>query len=437
MSNEELWQLFPIILREHNSAWKQWYEQEHKLLIRLIGEDNIERVSHIGSTAVEGLVAKPTVDILVEITRSCDTDDLMHTLEQNGYIYSRQGENPPPHMMFLKGYTEQGFAEKVFHIHMRYPGDWDELYFRDYLSAHADTAAQYGELKASLKEKYEHDRDMYTEAKTDFVKRVTMLARQEMGNVYNPETGGHNDCCSIGIIGGADGPTAVFIAGKESGSDRQRKWDKTLEVCKSKAVPVERLKSGDEMKTYLMEVLGAQETAPLSGQKKSLKINALMNSHPETLQQPAMPDEAAPKKEWIEWAKKSHMAYSEAAERLPDDAYGFRYTFLRIPRNKATKVYYRARTKENKTDVFKRLFERIMERLKYGKSQDPDITLDIELTTCHMSMGNGCARLMNDLVLWRGITQQDIDECTPQFMAYAAAMRDTGELGYDMLNINK
>ena len=30
-----------------------------------------------------------------------------------------------------KGYTENGFADKVYHIHLRYAGDNDELYFRD------------------------------------------------------------------------------------------------------------------------------------------------------------------------------------------------------------------------------------------------------------------------------------------------------------------
>jgi GrpB-like predicted nucleotidyltransferase (UPF0157 family) len=331
MTNKELWQLFPNVLKNHNPAWKHWYTQERDQLVHLIGEEYIERISHIGSTAVEGLIAKPTVDILVEVARKYDTGSLIHTLEQSGYIYSRQPENPPPHMMFLKGYTEQGFAEQVFHIHVRYAGDWDELYFRDFLCAHPDIAAQYGELKTNLKEKYEYDHDRYTEEKTDFVKRVTLLAKEEMGSKYDPEPGSHNDCYSVGIIGGADGPTAVFITEKKGDSDKQQKWDEMLKACKSKAVPVERHKTGDELKAYLIEALDAEETTPLHGQLKSLKINALMISHPEALQHPAMPDENAPKEQWLEWAKQSHMAYFEAADHLPDDAYGFRYAFLRIP----------------------------------------------------------------------------------------------------------
>lgn len=32
------------------------------------------------------------------------------------------------------GYTEDGFADEVFHIHLRFAGDNDELYFRDFLN---------------------------------------------------------------------------------------------------------------------------------------------------------------------------------------------------------------------------------------------------------------------------------------------------------------
>ena len=119
MTNEELWQLFPIELSDHRDEWKQWYEDERDSIIRLIGMENVIRISHIGSTSVPGLIAKPTIDILLEIADECSTQKLKETFEQNGYIFSSQPDNPPPHITFLKGYTSQGFAERVFHIHVR------------------------------------------------------------------------------------------------------------------------------------------------------------------------------------------------------------------------------------------------------------------------------------------------------------------------------
>jgi hypothetical protein len=36
------------------------------------------------------------------------------------------------------GYTKDGFAEKVYHVHLRLVGDDDGLYFRDYLNERTD-----------------------------------------------------------------------------------------------------------------------------------------------------------------------------------------------------------------------------------------------------------------------------------------------------------
>lgn len=82
-------------------------------------------------------------------------------------------------MMFVKGYTEEGFKGQVFHIHVRYKGDWDEIYFRDYLKSHPETAKKYGELKLKLVEKFRNDREKYTESKTNFIKKINKLARKK------------------------------------------------------------------------------------------------------------------------------------------------------------------------------------------------------------------------------------------------------------------
>lgn len=186
MSLEELWELFPIILKKHNPIWKEWYLQEEKLLNNIIGNQYIERINHIGSTSVNGLLAKPTIDILIEITEDCDLKFLVSKLEKNGYILEKQPQKPVPHMMFMKGYTEKGFAEKVFHLHVRYLGDWNELYFRDFLRLRKDVTKEYSNLKMSLIDKYEHNRDGYTEAKTEFVNKYTKIAKIKFENKYTP-----------------------------------------------------------------------------------------------------------------------------------------------------------------------------------------------------------------------------------------------------------
>ena len=154
MTNEELWQLFPIILEEHNPAWKERYIEEVSLLEKVIDRSNIIRIDHIGSTSIPNMIAKPTVDILLQIKDETDIEQLFNNMDSAGYGCNKVSNNPAPHLTFLKGYTPQGFKGQVFHIHVRYGGDWDELYFRDYLLKHPDVADEYGKLKLGLKPKF-------------------------------------------------------------------------------------------------------------------------------------------------------------------------------------------------------------------------------------------------------------------------------------------
>lgn len=186
LSLEELWTLFPIILKEHNPDYKVWYEEEKRRIISKVKPENLIRISHIGSTAVKGLTAKPIVDILLEIDGDCGVSAIIKVLKTLGWRLMSQ-EDDPVKLSFNKGYTPEGFADRVYHLHVRYFGNWPELYFRDFLIAHPDVAGEYERLKLKLWKQYEHDRDGYTEAKTDFVKRYSDMAKVEFNNRYLPE----------------------------------------------------------------------------------------------------------------------------------------------------------------------------------------------------------------------------------------------------------
>ena len=179
MSLEELWRLFPIFLTEHNPCWKEWYHEECAYLQHSL--TTAHRISHIGSTAVPSIWAKPIVDILVEVPREHSLLDYKAPIISCGYICMSQCENS---ISFNKGYTEKGFAEKVFHLHLKYTGDNNELYFRDYLIEHPDVASDYEKMKLSLWHEYEHNRDGYTNAKADFVRKYTAQAKARYGSRY-------------------------------------------------------------------------------------------------------------------------------------------------------------------------------------------------------------------------------------------------------------
>lgn len=181
MTLEELWELFPIELVEHQSAWARQYAELEKGIRDVLDGFDIVRISHIGSTAVAGIQAKPIVDVLVELDAGGSVAAVASALEEAGFIKMSEG---PRRASLNLGYTENGFAGRVCHVHVRGEGDNDELYFRDYLIEHPEVAKEYERLKLGLWRRFSNDRDAYTEAKGGFVREATARARASYGDRY-------------------------------------------------------------------------------------------------------------------------------------------------------------------------------------------------------------------------------------------------------------
>ena len=101
MTLEELWELFPIALSSHKSCWGDWYEEERKLLASLLGGME-PAIYHIGSTAIQGIWAKPIIDILVEIPTETPLTEARACLVDSGYICMSEAEE---RLSLNKGYS--------------------------------------------------------------------------------------------------------------------------------------------------------------------------------------------------------------------------------------------------------------------------------------------------------------------------------------------
>ena len=181
MTLEELWELFPIFLVPHDEKWEEYYREAEPVLKNALRGFGSVRISHIGSTAVRDIMAKNIVDILVEISQGASLEEAARRIEQSGFLRMSSEEK---RISLNRGYTKNGFADKVYHVHLRFFGDNDELYFRDYLNEHPEEARKYEALKLELSKKYEHDRDAYTAAKTEFIRSRTLEARRLYPNRY-------------------------------------------------------------------------------------------------------------------------------------------------------------------------------------------------------------------------------------------------------------
>ncbi len=168
-----------IAIVPYNPDWLILFDQEAKYLRNRLPKTLVIRIEHFGSTAIPGLVSKPIIDILVEVTSLEKTKkQIVPLLKSEGYDYFWRPEFDKPSMYawFIKRNSN---GERTHHIHMVEADSklWDRLYFRDYLREFPEEAKRYGELKLFLSEQYPDDRVAYTKGKTDFIVSITEKAK--------------------------------------------------------------------------------------------------------------------------------------------------------------------------------------------------------------------------------------------------------------------
>ena len=76
----------PYTVVPYDPNWVLIYGKEKEIISNVFGEIAL-RIEHIGSTSVEGIWAKPQVDILVIVEDSSQVDDLIKPMLAQGYNY--------------------------------------------------------------------------------------------------------------------------------------------------------------------------------------------------------------------------------------------------------------------------------------------------------------------------------------------------------------
>jgi GrpB-like predicted nucleotidyltransferase (UPF0157 family) len=158
----------PVIIVPFDPNWKNLFEQEREEIIVQIGE-YIQDIQHMGSTSVEGLAAKPIIDIMIGIGSLDEARHCIRPLEVMGYEYVPEFEKDLPMRRYLRK-SKNGI--RTHHIHMveRSSDFWNKhIAFRDILRSNISIRDEYAALKYHLSEVYRVDREGYTDAKTDFI----------------------------------------------------------------------------------------------------------------------------------------------------------------------------------------------------------------------------------------------------------------------------
>lgn len=159
----------PIRLVPYDPAWPGRFTAEATGLQVAIGDYAGGGIHHVGSTAVPGLDAKPTIDVLVGIDSLEVSRAAFDPLAELGYLYA------PYRAEEMHWFCKPHPSRRTHHLHL-VPTDSErfrnELAFRDRLRSDRTVADEYAVLKHDLAQRFADDREAYTEAKAEFIRRV-------------------------------------------------------------------------------------------------------------------------------------------------------------------------------------------------------------------------------------------------------------------------
>ncbi|WP_298313591.1 GrpB family protein [uncultured Aquimarina sp.] len=180
---EEWGEFFPIEMISPRKEWPSIFRKEKELILKTLTSSIVKSIEHIGSTAIPNLASKGSIDMLIDISNELLFDSsIVEKMETIGYEYCIQGGFGQEYMIFAKGFNRDGKKEQQYFVHMTPKSHtelWDRIYFRDFLIAHPEVAIEYENLKMKLTAKFSKHRRNFRIGKTDFVMKITELAKQE------------------------------------------------------------------------------------------------------------------------------------------------------------------------------------------------------------------------------------------------------------------
>lgn len=174
-----------------NEAWREAFEAERDrvrdALVAHDLDDRVERIEHVGSTAVPDLAAKDVVDLDVVVE-----DDAVGAVSNalEAELGGTRLENDDGWHPLFRAHDGQRFNDHVFGASSE---KWRiSVVTRDVLRYHPDLRAEYADLKRELAAAHD-DLTGYSVGKSAFIDRVVRVARTEDAPTFAFDLPGRED----------------------------------------------------------------------------------------------------------------------------------------------------------------------------------------------------------------------------------------------------
>lgn len=160
---------------EYDDRWPAQYKEHATIITKALG-NSLLQIEHVGSTSVEGLAAKPIIDILVVVADSADESSYLPQLQAAGYELRVREPGFHEHRMLRT-------PPRDVHVHVYSHGNSEVdriLLFRDRIRRDPEDRKRYESVKRRLTEREWPDMNAYADAKTEVIESILTAAMAEI-----------------------------------------------------------------------------------------------------------------------------------------------------------------------------------------------------------------------------------------------------------------
>lgn len=159
-----------VIVVPYDVAWKDDFDAIRREIEASVG-GLILGVEHVGSTSVEGMSAKPCIDIDVVIEDYSVFDRVVEGLAAIGYVH--EGDLGIKDREAFKYSDKAHLKEHHLYVCPKYSEELRcHVVFRDYLRGHSAAVEEYSRVKERAAELFPHDIDGYIGYKAECIERL-------------------------------------------------------------------------------------------------------------------------------------------------------------------------------------------------------------------------------------------------------------------------
>ena len=162
----------PVRLMHYDPSWRQEFAQTRSSLLYAC-EGWLAEIEHIGSTAIPGLIAQPTIDVIAAVSDEQDIDQAAFRIEGLNFKSSELDTSilltKPRHL--LEGQSEP--THRVFLTVLGSPLWKSTIMLRDYFLQSPEAAVQYEEVKMLNWKRFKGDREKYETGKLGYLTHVS------------------------------------------------------------------------------------------------------------------------------------------------------------------------------------------------------------------------------------------------------------------------